>query len=67
MLSDICTDSTVQIKRILELVSICRECSLTPGQHSRQILGELGYSQETVDQLLAAGIVEEAPNGRAKL
>jgi len=31
---------------------------LVPGQDSRAILGELGYDEEQVEKLLAAGIVE---------
>jgi hypothetical protein len=31
-----------------------------PGQNSREILAELGYDEEQVDKLLAAGIVQSA-------
>ena len=37
-----------------------RHIALRPGQDSRQILGELGYSEQRVDELLASGSVVSA-------
>lgn len=42
------------------------ECTLVPGQHSREILSELGYTRDRVDSLLQENIVAEAAP-RAKL
>jgi formyl-CoA transferase/CoA:oxalate CoA-transferase len=33
------------------------------GEHSREILGELGYDEETIEQWCAAGVVEQAEIG----
>lgn len=35
------------------------EVEMTSGQHSREVLQELGYSAEDIDQLLQEGVVEE--------
>jgi hypothetical protein len=62
-------DHPILLKNVLMLTFTKhgRECSLTPGQHSREILEELGYTRDKMEQLLADSIVEEAPLGRAKL
>jgi crotonobetainyl-CoA:carnitine CoA-transferase CaiB-like acyl-CoA transferase len=31
-----------------------------PGQHTREVLGELGYDDDAIDKLLAAGAIQAA-------
>ena len=35
-----------------------------PGTHTRQVLGELGYDDATIDGMLEAGVVKMAPGGK---